>query len=157
MLQQYLSREWLQFLNTYRIRNEKRLLLRLINCRISHKFHVTGNSVYRSSLGLTCEENQKSTESMFTRIASRSASLQSGLRALTTTSCSRKNVVIVDGCRIPFTTAGSTYGDLIAVDLARMALKGLLTKTALNPELIEYVCMGTVIQEPRTSKYCHFY
>jgi acetyl-CoA acyltransferase len=46
---------------------------------------------------------------------------------------------------------GSVYGDLLAVDLARLATKGLLTKTALDPALIDYVFMGTVIQECRTS------
>ena len=53
--------------------------------------------------------------------------------------------------RIPFTLAGSVYGDYLAVDLARMATKGLLTKTALDPALLDYVYMGTVIQECRTS------
>ena len=54
-------------------------------------------------------------------------------------------------CRIPFTLAGSTYGDYLAVDLARMAIKGLLDKTAIDPNLIDYLYYGTVIQEPRTS------
>jgi acetyl-CoA acyltransferase len=63
----------------------------------------------------------------------------------------KKNVVVVDGCRIPFTTAGSVYNDLLAVDLGRYALKGLLVKTALDPSLIDYIYYGTVIQEPRTS------
>ena len=62
-----------------------------------------------------------------------------------------KNVVLVDGVRIPFTMAGSVYGDYLAVDLGRMALKGLLTKTALDPNAIDYMYMGTVIQETRTS------
>lgn len=39
----------------------------------------------------------------------------------------------------------------MAVDLGRLALKGLLTKTALDPALIDYLYFGTVIQEPRTS------
>ena len=39
----------------------------------------------------------------------------------------------------------------MAVDLGRMALKGLLTKTALDPKSIDYLMYGTVIQEPRTS------
>ena len=30
-----------------------------------------------------------------------------------------KNVVLVDGCRIPFTTAGSAYNNYLAVDLGR--------------------------------------
>jgi len=59
--------------------------------------------------------------------------------------------VVVDGCRIPFTMGGSVYGQYLAVDLARFALKGLLTKTALDPKLIDYLYYGTVIQETRTS------
>jgi acetyl-CoA acyltransferase len=53
--------------------------------------------------------------------------------------------------RIPFTLAGSVYGDYLAVDLARMAIKGLLTKTAVDPNAVDYLYYGTVIQEPRTS------
>lgn len=62
-----------------------------------------------------------------------------------------KNVVIVDGVRIPFTLAGTTYKNYIAVDLARLALKGLITKTAIDPSIIDFVNYGTVIQEPKTS------
>ena len=47
--------------------------------------------------------------------------------------------------------AGTVYGKYLAVDLARMALKGLLTKTALSPSEIDYLYYGTVIQETRTS------
>ena len=43
------------------------------------------------------------------------------------------------------------YNDLLAVDLQRLALKGLLTKTALDPEEVDYVLCGTVIQETKTS------
>ena len=59
--------------------------------------------------------------------------------------------MVVDGCRLPFTMAGTVYGKYLAVDLGRMALKGLLTKTALSPEMIDYLYYGTVIQETRTS------
>ena len=62
-----------------------------------------------------------------------------------------KNVVIVDGVRIPFTTGGSTYSNYLAVDLGRLALKGLLLKTAIDPKIIDYLFYGTVIQESRTS------
>ncbi len=37
------------------------------------------------------------------------------------------------------------------MDLARLALKGLLTKTAIDPKLVDYLMYGTVIQESRTS------
>ena len=48
----------------------------------------------------------------------------------------QKNVVLVDGCRIPFTLAGTAYKDYMAVDLGRIAMKGILTKTAIDPALV---------------------
>ena len=59
--------------------------------------------------------------------------------------------VFVDGTRIPFALSGTTYSSLMAVDLARLALKGLLVKTAVPHALLDAVVMGTVIQESRTS------
>jgi acetyl-CoA acetyltransferase family protein len=63
----------------------------------------------------------------------------------------KSNAVIVDGIRIPFMVSGTSYNDYMAVDLARFALQGLLTKTAISPKLVDYVVLGTVIQEVRTS------
>lgn len=63
----------------------------------------------------------------------------------------KKNVVVVDGGRIPFTMGGSVYGKYLAVDLARIALKGIIDKTAIDPASIDYLFYGTVIQEPKTS------
>ncbi len=62
-----------------------------------------------------------------------------------------KNVVVVDGVRLPFATASSMYSDEMAVDLQRLAFLGLLNKTAIDKESIDYVVAGTVIQEVRTS------
>ncbi|GMI39756.1 hypothetical protein TeGR_g651 [Tetraparma gracilis] len=62
-----------------------------------------------------------------------------------------RNVVVVDGIRMPFAMQSSIYNDLMAVDLSRLSLKALLTKTALDPALIDYVTIGTVIQETKTS------
>lgn len=62
-----------------------------------------------------------------------------------------RKVVFVDGCRIPFTMANTAYKKLIAVDLARMSLKGILDKTALDPKEVDYLYYGTVIQESKTS------
>jgi acetyl-CoA acyltransferase len=67
------------------------------------------------------------------------------------TSSASKRVVVVDGARIPFTMAGTTYSKYLAVDLQRFALKGLMDKTALDPNLVDYILCGTVIQETRTS------
>jgi acetyl-CoA acyltransferase len=40
---------------------------------------------------------------------------------------------------------------MLAYDVGRLAVKGLLDKTALDPKSIDYVTFGTVIQEVRTS------
>lgn len=64
---------------------------------------------------------------------------------------SRRNVVIVDGTRLPFAPASTTYSDLMAVDLMKLALDGLFIKTALPREAVDYVIAGNVIQEVRTS------
>eukprot|EP00962_Isochrysis_galbana_P040808 scaffold14838_cov101-Isochrysis_galbana.AAC.8 len=39
----------------------------------------------------------------------------------------------------------------MSYDLSRMAMQGLLTKTAIDPKQIDYVLWGKVIQEPKTS------
>ncbi len=59
--------------------------------------------------------------------------------------------MLVDGIRLPFAQASTIYKDEMAVDLQRMVIKGLLTKTALNKNDVDYVICGTVIQEVRTS------
>ena len=64
-----------------------------------------------------------------------------------------KNVVLVDGCRTPFQPACTAYNDLMAYDLARLALRGLMTKTGVSPDSVDYVFMGTVLQEVRTSRW----
>jgi len=64
---------------------------------------------------------------------------------------SLKKVVLVDGCRIPFLRSGTDYQDLMAYDLARMAISGLLKRNAINPAEIDRVIMGIVIQEVKTS------
>ncbi|WP_103666210.1 thiolase family protein [Gracilimonas amylolytica] len=61
------------------------------------------------------------------------------------------NAVIVDGCRIPFLRSGTNYNDMMAYDLGRMAIKGLLARNPVDPKDIDRVIMGTVIQEVKTS------
>jgi acetyl-CoA acyltransferase len=63
----------------------------------------------------------------------------------------KTNVVIVDGVRLPFAMASTIYQDEMAVDLQRLAFKGLIDKTAIEKKDIDYVISGTVIQEVRTS------
>lgn len=62
-------------------------------------------------------------------------------------SSASNRVVLVDGCRIPFMTSNSEYKDYIAFDLGRMAIQGLLTRTALPRDAADHVIYGTVIQE----------
>lgn len=64
--------------------------------------------------------------------AKKSCIMRTGMIARKLSSRVKRNVVLVDGCRIPFALAGTTYNDYLAVDLARMALKGILNKTALE-------------------------
>ena len=60
-------------------------------------------------------------------------------------------VAFIDGCRIPFQRSGTGYKNLMAYDMARMAIQGLLHRTDLDPGQIGHVVMGTVIQEVKTS------
>jgi acetyl-CoA acetyltransferase family protein len=59
--------------------------------------------------------------------------------------------VLVDGCRIPFQRSGTAYNDLMAYDLGRMAIEGLLSRNPIDPGDLDRVIMGTVIQEVKTS------
>eukprot|EP01098_Paradermamoeba_levis_P003859 TRINITY_DN1702_c0_g1_i1.p1 TRINITY_DN1702_c0_g1~~TRINITY_DN1702_c0_g1_i1.p1 ORF type:complete len:453 (-),score=164.74 TRINITY_DN1702_c0_g1_i1:151-1509(-) len=69
----------------------------------------------------------------------------------TTPQSSLPQAVLIDGVRIPFQTSGTGYKNLLAHDLGRMALQGLLNKTAIEPSKIDQLIMGTVIQESKTS------
>lgn len=68
-----------------------------------------------------------------------------------TTPPSRESVVVVAGVRLPFAMTSTIYEDQLAVDLQRLAISGLLTQTALDPALVDYIICGNVIQEVRTS------
>lgn len=59
--------------------------------------------------------------------------------------------VLVDGIRTPFLKSGTDYNDLMAYDLGRYAIQGLLARNAVDPSSIDRVIMGNVIQEVRTS------
>uniref|UniRef100_A0A8C3GC85 Trifunctional enzyme subunit beta, mitochondrial n=1 Tax=Cyclopterus lumpus TaxID=8103 RepID=A0A8C3GC85_CYCLU len=62
-----------------------------------------------------------------------------------------KNVVLVEGVRTPFLLSGTTYADLMPHDLARAALQGLLQRTGLPKDAVDYIIYGTVIQEVKTT------
>jgi acetyl-CoA acyltransferase len=54
-------------------------------------------------------------------------------------------VAIVAGCRTPFAKAGTVYRDLIAVDLAKAAVRELIERTEVEPSWVQTVVMGQVI------------
>ena len=76
---------------------------------------------------------------------------QSSSKFSTKASNPAKNVVVVDGVRLPFAMTSTIYEDQLAVDLQRLAYQGLITKTALDKSDVDYVLAGTVIQEVKTS------
>jgi acetyl-CoA acyltransferase len=67
------------------------------------------------------------------------------------TASHKHTAVLVDGCRIPFQKSGTGYIDLMAYDMGRMVLRGLLTRTGLPPDRLDRVVLGTVIQDVQTS------
>ncbi|KAM4712609.1 trifunctional enzyme subunit beta, mitochondrial [Anableps anableps] len=62
-----------------------------------------------------------------------------------------KNIVLVEGVRTPFLLSGTTYADLMPHDLARASLQGLLNRTGIPKDSVDYLIYGTVIQEVKTS------
>ena len=63
----------------------------------------------------------------------------------------QRKVVLVAGLRTPFRRSGTDYLGLTSYDLARLALRGILDKTGLQPEHIGLVVMGNVVQNVSTS------
>lgn len=86
------------------------------------------------------------------RLAGRNLTSSGRNRLLTTGPIAGgRNVVIVGGVRLPFAQASSIYQDEMAVDLQRLAIKGLIDQNALSKDVIDYVVCGNVIQEVKTS------
>lgn len=61
-----------------------------------------------------------------------------------------ERVVIIEGSRIPFLKAGTSYQDLMSYQLGAMAIKGLLTKAAIDADLVQKVILGTVVHNIAT-------
>lgn len=59
---------------------------------------------------------------------------------------STNSFVIVDGVRTAFTKAGTAFKDVGAVELGRTAVAALLTKTGIDPEIIDETILGCVGQ-----------
>jgi acetyl-CoA C-acetyltransferase len=59
-------------------------------------------------------------------------------------------VVIVQAVRTPIGAIGGGLASLQAEQLATHAIKALLAASGVDPALVEYTCMGWVMQDPRS-------
>src|SRR5580658_10683701 len=60
-------------------------------------------------------------------------------------------IVIVDGVRTPFCKMGTELASLGADELGRVAVNALLTRTGLDPGLVDEVIFGCVAQPAEAS------
>ncbi|HEX2091811.1 MAG TPA: acetyl-CoA C-acyltransferase FadI [Longimicrobiaceae bacterium] len=57
-----------------------------------------------------------------------------------------RRVAIVDGCRTPFARSGTVFRSLSAVELGKVAVRELISRTDLDVREIDHVVYGTVVQ-----------
>lgn len=62
-----------------------------------------------------------------------------------------RRVAIIDGRRTPFLRSGTGYYDLMAWELGRFAVKGLVAATGIDQAVIDQVIMGTVASDVATT------
>jgi acetyl-CoA acetyltransferase family protein len=62
-----------------------------------------------------------------------------------------EEVVVVDGCRLPFRRAGGAYAALTSYDLAREVLAAIMNRNGLTGPELDGVVLGAVVQNPQTS------
>lgn len=99
-----------------------------------------------------CDNNNNFIFAVYNIIAYRTLSTSSSsFQKKTLPDKTGKNIVLVDGVRTPFLMSGTDYSKLMPHELARQALLTLLRKTDIEPELIDYIVYGNVIQEVKTS------
>jgi len=60
------------------------------------------------------------------------------------------DVVILGAARTPIGAMGGGLASLQAEKLATLAIKAVLEQAKVDPKLIEYTCMGWVMQDPRS-------
>lgn len=60
-------------------------------------------------------------------------------------------IAIIDYCRTPFMRSGTDYYDLMAWELGRHAVKGLMAKTGVDSAMIDHIIMGSVATDIATT------
>lgn len=63
----------------------------------------------------------------------------------------KRAVAVIDGCRVPFQRSGTGYYDLMAWELGRYAVKGLLERTGVDGASVDHVIMGCVATDIATT------
>lgn len=63
----------------------------------------------------------------------------------------RKRIAIIDGIRTPFCKSGGVFRDYQADDLGAFAVKELLARSKFDPNLIDEVILGNVLQPPHAT------
>ncbi|CAK9290742.1 unnamed protein product [Gordionus sp. m RMFG-2023] len=64
---------------------------------------------------------------------------------------SGKNIVLVDAVRTPFIQSGTLYKNETQHTLSKYAINGLINRTQVPKEAIEYVVFGNVVQDCKTT------
>jgi acetyl-CoA acyltransferase len=57
-----------------------------------------------------------------------------------------RRVAIVEGCRTPFAKSNTAFKDMTAVELGKVAVRELIARAELDPEEIDHLVYGTVVQ-----------
>ena len=57
-----------------------------------------------------------------------------------------RRVAIVDGCRTPFAKSGTDFRNLSAVELGKVSVRELISRSNLDVEEIDHLIYGTVVQ-----------
>jgi len=63
----------------------------------------------------------------------------------------KEKIVLIDGCRTPFLKSETDFLNTMTYELGQLAIKGLVTKTGIDPHLVDSVIMGCVISTLKTS------
>src|SRR2546422_737588 len=62
-------------------------------------------------------------------------------------------VYIIDGARTPVGTLQGSLSDVSAIELGVIAAQGAIQRSAVDPQLIDFVVLGNVIQSSKDAIY----
>ena len=63
----------------------------------------------------------------------------------------KEKIVLIDGCRTPFLRSETEFLNTMTYELGQLAIKGLISKTGIDPKIVDSVVMGCVIHTLKTS------